>query len=384
MKKNVGANECGNCGALEQKKDTMQVCGRCHRVRYCARACQAAHWKGGHKRFCIDPKACDPKDQPKEDRGEVNCLICLGAERSTFEHACSALLHQACLAVMYAQTAEERPPCPACRGPLPNLDEILEHFQKNGEYDKCFELIHALPENWRNKECVAVSMVFNLACHLWKTGREDEALVQFQEFCKLDSVVSDLAKARHNMGQIYRKRKEYVSAEAEFRKAVEYEPANVAFLLQLGYVLMDQLTSLDMSPLAVDAMAVFNRCVELDPSHHRAIRCRGFFHFMAGDFSAALVDARVSISLAPDYDQAHLLCGRVLTALQQFPEAEAELLRGIELNRAGATGFGLLSNLYRDWANCERKAGRPYRPLCFKGLDNEKIYTRMKLADPSC
>ena len=46
MKKNVGANECGNCGALEQKKDTMQVCGRCHRVRYCGRSFQKLRQKG--------------------------------------------------------------------------------------------------------------------------------------------------------------------------------------------------------------------------------------------------------------------------------------------------------------------------------------------------
>jgi hypothetical protein len=40
------------CAEAEQIAGQFKKCGRCGVVRYCSKACQAAHWKAGHKREC--------------------------------------------------------------------------------------------------------------------------------------------------------------------------------------------------------------------------------------------------------------------------------------------------------------------------------------------
>jgi hypothetical protein len=43
-------SECGNCAAPEGKNGvTLKPCPKCKLTSYCGRACQAAHWKAGHK-----------------------------------------------------------------------------------------------------------------------------------------------------------------------------------------------------------------------------------------------------------------------------------------------------------------------------------------------
>lgn len=44
----------------------LKRCGRCQAVHYCCAACQAAHWRGGHKEVCKAPPAKPPaQGQPQ-------------------------------------------------------------------------------------------------------------------------------------------------------------------------------------------------------------------------------------------------------------------------------------------------------------------------------
>lgn len=45
---------CARCGAREAEPRQWKMCGRCCGPVYCSKACQAAHWKGGHKKECRD------------------------------------------------------------------------------------------------------------------------------------------------------------------------------------------------------------------------------------------------------------------------------------------------------------------------------------------
>lgn len=47
----TAATKCANCGAAGASK----LCSGCKTARYCHRACQAAHWKSGHKKECQSP-----------------------------------------------------------------------------------------------------------------------------------------------------------------------------------------------------------------------------------------------------------------------------------------------------------------------------------------
>merc|ERR1712087_242685 len=42
---------CDSCGKLETKKGEMLACSKCHKVTYCSKECQIAHWKA-HKSDC--------------------------------------------------------------------------------------------------------------------------------------------------------------------------------------------------------------------------------------------------------------------------------------------------------------------------------------------
>ena len=43
---------CAGCRASELEAQLMS-CGRCRMKWYCSRACQKAHWKLGHKLYCV-------------------------------------------------------------------------------------------------------------------------------------------------------------------------------------------------------------------------------------------------------------------------------------------------------------------------------------------
>ena len=114
MKKSASNFECGNCGQAETKAGDMNMCGRCHRVRYCNRSCQSAHWKkGGHKNSCLKPEACKPDFTEPRPTGDM-CSICLDllSASSTSSLACGHVLHSDCMASLDK--------CPICRNPNVN------------------------------------------------------------------------------------------------------------------------------------------------------------------------------------------------------------------------------------------------------------------------
>lgn len=142
-KKSASGFECGHCGHPEQAVDSMKVCARCRRVRYCDKACQSAHWKrGGHKAFCIEPEACKPSNQPQEDRtAAVVCIICRGTSGRTYMHACRARMHLSCLADLFDHVKDQAaPPCPICRAPLPLTHQIFDQLADQGHFQECKEL----------------------------------------------------------------------------------------------------------------------------------------------------------------------------------------------------------------------------------------------------
>ncbi|KZP07580.1 hypothetical protein FIBSPDRAFT_1052900 [Athelia psychrophila] len=51
VKETVSTNLCAQCGTGAGGSTTLSLCGVCKAVRYCGRACQAAHWKT-HKKDC--------------------------------------------------------------------------------------------------------------------------------------------------------------------------------------------------------------------------------------------------------------------------------------------------------------------------------------------
>mmetsp|Transcript_4129 Transcript_4129/g.8839 ORF Transcript_4129/g.8839 Transcript_4129/m.8839 type:complete len:586 (+) Transcript_4129:3-1760(+) len=134
-----GEKTCGHCGAIEgcPPGTSLANCARCGLVAYCCKDCQRAHWKAGHKQFCV-PKSdrVPPKSSIEPDGsstaavvssagGEGDCAICLDkltAGTST-TLPCSHVFHPACVELLRKYGVQNV--CPLCRTTLPLGAELL-------------------------------------------------------------------------------------------------------------------------------------------------------------------------------------------------------------------------------------------------------------------
>jgi len=56
------ANVCAHCLAPEGSHGVvLKACTRYKATHYCGRACQSAHWRAGHKQFCVTPEERAPQ-----------------------------------------------------------------------------------------------------------------------------------------------------------------------------------------------------------------------------------------------------------------------------------------------------------------------------------
>jgi len=120
------AKECANCLAPEgQHGVTLKACIRCKATHYCGRACQTAHWKAGHKKFCVTPEERVPPKpllspaSSQSDRapaGDITeCAICLDPLdlAATCMLPCSHTFHAACVDGLRSFGLKQV--CPLCR-----------------------------------------------------------------------------------------------------------------------------------------------------------------------------------------------------------------------------------------------------------------------------
>jgi TPR repeat protein len=129
------AKECANCLAPEGQHGgvTLKACTRCKATHYCGRACQTAHWRAGHKRFCVTPEERAPQPTSSgapvvfEEELAVECAICLDplASGTVCTLPCAHTFHAACVAGLRSFGVKQV--CPMCREDLPpGPDQLFE------------------------------------------------------------------------------------------------------------------------------------------------------------------------------------------------------------------------------------------------------------------
>ena len=128
------AKECANCLAPEGRHGvTLKACTRCKATHYCGRACQTAHWKAGHKQFCVTPEERAPQPASPSptssgaaaDHRAFECAICLDSLTSgaLVTLPCTHTFHSSCVEGLRSFGTKQV--CPMCRAELPPGPEQL-------------------------------------------------------------------------------------------------------------------------------------------------------------------------------------------------------------------------------------------------------------------
>ncbi len=94
-----------------------------------------------------------------------------------------------------------------------------------------------------------------------------------------------------------------------------------------------------------EALADFNRAIELDPSGAWAIGCRGLVCLALGRYDEALADLARAIELDPDAAPIGSL-GAIYLRMGRYDDALADFNRAIELDPSGAWAIGSRGQVY--------------------------------------
>src|SRR5918999_1680126 len=126
------------------------------------------------------------------------------------------------------------------------------------------------------------------------------------------------ARAHRNLGR-------YDEALADFNRAIELDPDRAWAIASRGQT-YQALRRFD------EALADFARAIELDPDRDWAIADRGETYRLAGRFDEALADFARALELDPDDGWAIAHRGQTYQALRRYDEALADFNRAIELD----------------------------------------------------
>ena len=219
-KKDKGASApetkvCANCLAPEGENGVvLKACNRCKATHYCGRACQTAHWKAGHKQFCLTieeralptVQAGAQSSSISSEQGPDECPICLDplTSGSTCTLPCTHTFHAACVEGL--RTFGINQSCPMCRVKLPPGHNKL--YQE------------------ATRRYFEVSRLVNCNRGLWGAltkelqGEMDEVLIMWRIAADQEN-----AGAQSNLGFMYDYgrgvKQDYGEAERWYRKAAE-------------------------------------------------------------------------------------------------------------------------------------------------------------------
>jgi eukaryotic-like serine/threonine-protein kinase len=137
--------------------------------------------------------------------------------------------------------------------------------------------------------------------------------------------------------------KDYPAALADFRRATEIDVRNSRAFSAVGWVL----TNVDKQYL--EAEANFRKALELFPPNHQAILGLGLSQYYRAQYEPALTSFRAASEQSPPDAYAHLWTGATLLALHRLPEARQSLEKAdsikpndpsiqLELDRLKAAG----------------------------------------------
>jgi len=229
------------------------------------------------------------------------------------------------------------------------LGVVLFKKGANGEADAAFrraiELDPSVPENY-----------YNLALVNLSEKQYARAVPALEAYLRLEPLN---AQAHLLLGRAYHNLNQTEPAINQFKRAVTIQPQLLLAHYHLGYAYQSQ------GNLKA-ALEEFNREVERNPGFYDSYWLAGNIELRQGNLDTAAEFFRKGIRLKPQAWQAHYGLGRVFATKRQWPAAEAELRKALEVGEANGANpdnpevHYALARLYQQ-TGCEDDAEREFQ-----------------------
>jgi TPR repeat protein len=196
QKKDTSVKVCGFCESAEGSEHKLQTCSRCRLVAYCSKACQAAHWKNGHKQACVavqdrKPDSLNNNQHAREgnNKTDVVCVICLEPLKpsSSCTLPCDHSFHGGCVSNLRSQAASQV--CPLCRTDLPPGPEQA--------YSECMKLFYGVINKTSKNESEDMLEAVKLGTYAAEEGNVDAQLFLGVCFSRGLGVLQDFKMVFH-------------------------------------------------------------------------------------------------------------------------------------------------------------------------------------------
>lgn len=167
-------------------------------------------------------------------------------------------------------------------------------------------------------------------------SKEQEAIIELRNAVQIDP---KYAEARYQLGLLYLNRGEPNLAFEELQQAASLDPANFDAKIKTAelYLLADQKEA---------SRKLLNEILAKDADNKDALALLANVELFEGNHEAALAGIDRALAKTPEDDRLWGVKGRVLSAMQRFPEAEQAFLKALELDRNEATNYSLLASFY--------------------------------------
>ncbi len=156
-----------------------------------------------------------------------------------------------------------------------------------------------------------------------------------------DTVRKSPGKARPygSRGLAYARRGMNKEALADFNRCLEIDPGYAEFYVSRGIIYAGE-------RLDSRALADFNRCLEIDQRNAYAYYIRGDFYYRQGLYALALADFNRCLELAPGWGEVYSKRGAIYSLQGNYSEAVADFKRAIALDPGASRAYNGLGIVY--------------------------------------
>ncbi|MBA2527566.1 MAG: tetratricopeptide repeat protein [Pyrinomonadaceae bacterium] len=250
-----------------------------------------------------------------------------------------------------------------------------EHLRKGDAYLKDSKFQEASIE-YRN----AIQIDDKLAAAHWGLARAYEGLQRaqeaFEELKKTTELDPNNLEARWTLGTLYlaasQGKAEYIAEAERLAKEILQKDANYIE----GHILMGSI--LFAQNKREEALAAFNRAVELDPKRIESYMSLARFYIVTNDPAKAEETFRRALSINSNSALTHTEYGKYLIQTNRLNEAEIELQKAVEVEPSNHNSRFVLASFYLVNKRID-KAEEAYKALA--ALDKDKPEGQAVLGD---